>query len=78
MKRTPSTDSQAEIAARFAAGRGDPTIARVLECSVSHVRALRKEYDITPGETRWLPHTNPLNTRYRVTTPETAPEATDG
>ncbi|MFG1963131.1 hypothetical protein [Nonomuraea sp. NPDC049028] len=65
MKRTPSTDNQAELAARFAmVGKDDPSIARILECSVSHVRALRKEYEIDPGETRWLPNTSPLNTRY--------------
>ena len=65
MKRTNSTDNQAEIAARFAmTGKDDLTIARVLGCSVSHVRALRKEYAIDPGETRWLPHSSPLNTRY--------------
>lgn len=67
MERTPSTDNQAAIAARFAmTGRDDPTIARVLECSVSHVRALRAEYGIDPGETRWLPNTSPLNTRYET------------
>jgi hypothetical protein len=65
VKRTPSTDNQAEIAARFAlAGKDDPAIARTLECPVSHVRALRKEYEIAPGETRWLTHASPLNTRY--------------
>lgn len=65
MKRTPSTDNQAEITARFArVGKDDPTIARVLECSVRHVRALRKEYGIDPGETRWLSHRDPRNTRY--------------
>ncbi|MET7336004.1 hypothetical protein [Nonomuraea sp. NPDC005650] len=69
MQRTPSTDNQAEIAARFAlAGKDDPTIARVLECSVSHVRALRKEYNIAPGETRWLPADSPLNPRYSIGT----------
>lgn len=67
MQRTPSTDNQAAIAARFAmTGKDDPTIARVLECSVSHVRALRKEYGIDPGETRWLSHKSPLNTRYET------------
>jgi hypothetical protein len=65
MKRTPSTDNQAEIAARFALhGHDDPTIARTLECPVSHVRALRREYDIPPGETRWLTHHSPPSTRY--------------
>lgn len=55
MKRTTSTDNQAEITARFAlAGKDDPTIAAVLGRSVSYVRALRKEYEISPGETRWL------------------------
>lgn len=74
MKRTISTDNQAAIAARFAmTGKDDPTIARILECSVSHVRALRREYGIDPGETRWLPHTSPLNTRY-VTPAESSSE----
>jgi len=65
MKRTPTTDNQAEITARLAlAGRDDPTIARTLECSISHVRALRREYEIPPGETRWLTRPSPHNTRY--------------
>ncbi|MEQ4717891.1 helix-turn-helix domain-containing protein [Nonomuraea sp. B19D2] len=65
MKRTISTDNQAEIAARFAGrGHNDPTIARVLGVSVSTVRRLREEYGIAPGETRWLPHTSPHNLRY--------------
>lgn len=75
MKRTPSTDNQAEIAARFAlAGKDDPTIASVLECSVTHVRDLRREYSIDPGETRWLPHTSPLNTRYETALPASQDE----
>jgi hypothetical protein len=77
MRRTPSTDNQAEIASRFArTGKDDPTIARVLECSVSHVRALRKEYGIDPGETRWLPNGSPLNTRYE--TPLSASQDEEG
>ncbi|MFG1683535.1 hypothetical protein ACGFNP_25425 [Nonomuraea sp. NPDC049269] len=55
-------------------GRDDPTIARVLECSVSHVRALRKEYGIDPGETRWLSNTSPLNTRYETPVDSSLPE----
>lgn len=65
MMRTPTTDATAAIVARFAmTGRDDPTIAARLEITVSEVRALRREYDIPPGETRWLSHRNPLNTRY--------------
>jgi hypothetical protein len=63
LQRTPTTDNQAEIAARFAlSGKDDPTIARTLECTIRHVQALRQEYDIDPGETRWLTHQSPLNT----------------
>lgn len=54
-----------ELIARFAkAGTNDPSIAARLGVSVSMVRRLRKEAGISPGETRWLSHRNPLNTRY--------------
>ncbi|GAB2918501.1 helix-turn-helix domain-containing protein [Nonomuraea fastidiosa] len=65
MKRTISTDNQADIIARFAArGRNDPTIAGVLGVSVTTVRRLRKEYNIPPGEMRWLPAHSPHHTRF--------------
>jgi len=52
----PSREATAEIIARFAAtGRDDPTIAVRLGITVSQVRALREEFGILPGETRWTP-----------------------
>lgn len=65
MIRTPSTDATAGLVARLAsAGRNDPTIATRLGISASQVRRLREEYEILPGETRWLSHQSPLNPRY--------------
>lgn len=60
MIRTPTTDATSELIARLAnMRRDDPTIAARLGITVSQVRALRKEYGIKPGETRWTPRHQP-------------------
>lgn len=55
-----SRQAIAELIARLAnLGRDDPTIAAHLSIPVSQVRALRREFDIKPGETRWTPRHQP-------------------
>lgn len=51
----PSRQATANIIADLARGGcDDPTIAARLEITVSQVRGIRKEFNIPPGETRWI------------------------
>ncbi len=54
----PSRENVADLIAALAfQGADDPTIAVRLELSTSQVRMLREEFEIPPGETRWVsPH----------------------